>query len=151
MIKYEIKTFFYDISIKIKNAHLVITRAGASTVAELGVIGRPAVFIPYRFAMDDHQTMNANAMVMAGGAWCFNEVELTPLALAVSIKAILNDKEILIAKAAAARSFGTPDAVNRLADLVFTTSGKNIKKTTFATVSVNKTELTRFDEFGEKL
>jgi UDP-N-acetylglucosamine--N-acetylmuramyl-(pentapeptide) pyrophosphoryl-undecaprenol N-acetylglucosamine transferase len=149
--KCEIRIFFNDISSKIKNAHLVVSRAGASTVAELGVVGRPAIFIPYRFAMDDHQTMNANAMVMAGGAWCFNEVELTPLALATSIEAILTDEKLLISKAASARSFGTPDAVNRLADLVFTTGEKNSEKTSFEPFGVDKTEFNRGDRYGEKL
>ena len=57
----------------LQEAHLVIARSGASTVAELAVVGRPAIFIPYPFALDNHQQKNTIDMVNAGGAWCCEE------------------------------------------------------------------------------
>src|SRR6185312_12038107 len=55
----ELSTFFNDVPARLSSCHLAITRSGASTVAELGVAGRPAILVPYPFAMDDHQTSNA--------------------------------------------------------------------------------------------
>ena len=73
----EIASFFDDMPDRMRAAHLVIARSGASTVAELAAAGRPAILIPYAAALDDHQTANAAALVAAGGAWLLPEVNMT--------------------------------------------------------------------------
>ena len=65
----ELSPFFPDVAERLRGAHLVIARAGASTVAELAVAGRPAILVPLPGAIDDHQTANAAALAEAGGAW----------------------------------------------------------------------------------
>jgi UDP-N-acetylglucosamine--N-acetylmuramyl-(pentapeptide) pyrophosphoryl-undecaprenol N-acetylglucosamine transferase len=126
--KSDIKTFFNDISQKIKNSHLVISRSGASTVAELSVIGRPAIFIPYQFAIDNHQKINADAMVKSGGAWSFDESNLQPKALANFLEEILTDYEKLRSAAHASRNFGTPKSSEVLADLISQVTKANISE-----------------------
>lgn len=117
-IKAEIAPFFDDVPDRLAGAHLVIARAGASTVSELGVIGRPAILVPYPHAMDDHQSRNAQAMENAGGGWMMAENDLSAESLAARLEALLAAPETLGQAAAAAHDFGIPDAVDRLADLV---------------------------------
>jgi UDP-N-acetylglucosamine--N-acetylmuramyl-(pentapeptide) pyrophosphoryl-undecaprenol N-acetylglucosamine transferase len=124
--KSDIKTFFYNISEKIKNSHLVISRSGASTIAELSVIGRPAILIPYQFAIDNHQEINADAMVKSGGAWSFDESNLQPKALANFLEGILTDHEKLRSAAHASRNFGTPKSSEALADLISQITKNNV-------------------------
>ena len=126
--KSDIKTFFDDISEKIKNSHLVISRSGASTVAELSVIGRPAILIPYQFAIDNHQKINADAMVKSGGAWSFDESNLQPKTLANFLEEILTDHEKLRSAAHASRNFGTPKSSEVLADLISQITKTNISE-----------------------
>ena len=95
----------------LQEAHLVISRSGASTVAELAVVGRPAIFIPYPFALDNHQQKNTIDMVKAGGAWCCEETNLKPEALANVISRVLTDENIYNTATIAARNCGVPDAV----------------------------------------
>jgi UDP-N-acetylglucosamine--N-acetylmuramyl-(pentapeptide) pyrophosphoryl-undecaprenol N-acetylglucosamine transferase len=99
-------------------AHLVIARAGASTVAELSVAGRPAILIPLPHAIDDHQRANADALVAAGGGWRLDQSGLTPQILADKIEKLLNQPELLTNAAAASGRYGRPDAAERLADMV---------------------------------
>jgi len=117
-IKAETAAFFDDVPDRLVAAHLVIARAGASTVSELGVIGRPAILVPYPHAMDDHQSRNARAMENAGGGWMMAESALTAESLAARLEQLLGEPGQLERAAAAARGFGVPDAVDRLADLV---------------------------------
>ena len=77
-----IATFFDDLPAHMSKSHLVIARAGASTIAEVLTIGRPAVLVPYPHAMDDHQTENARAIDAAGAAWLMPQTAFTPEALA---------------------------------------------------------------------
>ncbi len=114
----EIEPFFADLPQRIAEAHLVIARAGASTVAELACIGRPSLLVPLPTATDDHQTANAQALAAAGGTWLVPEGEFTPADLAARLCALLADPAPLAALAAGAHSFGRPDAGDRLADLV---------------------------------
>lgn len=114
----ETAPFFLDMAARIARASLVISRAGASTVAELAVIGRPAILVPFPAAMDDHQSANAAALAQAGGALCEQERDLTPERLAGHLAALLAAPDRLTAMADAARSVGRPDAATRLADLV---------------------------------
>ena len=121
----EIKTFFDNVPSLLQNSHIVISRSGASTIAELAIAGRPSILIPYRFAMDNHQYENAMALSLAGAAWCIEESTLTPEILAKRLELILEDNQIHAEAAGAAHSFGIPDAAERLADLVEKLSSEN--------------------------
>lgn len=114
----ELAAFFDDVPARLAACHLAITRAGASTVSELNVIGRPAILVPYRHAADDHQTANAMSAVTAGAAKMLAADGFTPAALADTVTALLADGAGLEAMAAAARGLGRADAAARLADLV---------------------------------
>ncbi len=116
----ELAAFFGDMPQRLAAAHLVIARAGASTVAELAAAGRPAILIPFAAALDDHQTANASALVEAGGAWRIAEADATPERLAAEIERILSAPDGLAAAAAAALTAGRPDAAEALADLIQT-------------------------------
>jgi UDP-N-acetylglucosamine--N-acetylmuramyl-(pentapeptide) pyrophosphoryl-undecaprenol N-acetylglucosamine transferase len=113
-----IRAYFEDLPAEIAAAHVVVARAGASTVAELTVAGRPAILIPLPIAADDHQTDNARAMASAGGAILIPQSRLTAEALGQALISWLADPEALAQAAAAARALGRPDAAARLADLV---------------------------------
>ena len=101
----------------------MISRSGASTVAELTAVGRPAILVPYLHAVDDHQTANARAIDEAGAGWLMPQSAFTPEALAARVEALLMRPESLTKAAAAARAAGIPDAARRLADLVGTLAG----------------------------
>jgi UDP-N-acetylglucosamine--N-acetylmuramyl-(pentapeptide) pyrophosphoryl-undecaprenol N-acetylglucosamine transferase len=114
----ELRGFFAEVPERLAAAQLVISRAGAGSIADLTVVGRPAVLIPYAAAADDHQAANAAGLVQAGGAFMIRESELTPEVLAGHIGAILSDPEGAAAMAAASLGQGRPDATERLAGLV---------------------------------
>lgn len=114
----ELMTYIEDMPDKLADAHLIIGRAGASTVAELAAAGRPAILIPFAAATDDHQTANAREMVRAGGARAIKEDDFTPQVLARQIEALAMDPIALNNAAARALSVGRPHAARDLADLV---------------------------------
>jgi UDP-N-acetylglucosamine--N-acetylmuramyl-(pentapeptide) pyrophosphoryl-undecaprenol N-acetylglucosamine transferase len=114
----EISPFFPDVAARLVAAHLVIARAGASTVAELAVVGRPAILVPLPNAIDDHQSANARALVATGGAWVMPQARFTPALLAERLGELLGDPVGLTAAAVAARTQSRADAAARLADLV---------------------------------
>ncbi|MCH2394609.1 undecaprenyldiphospho-muramoylpentapeptide beta-N-acetylglucosaminyltransferase [Oceanibaculum sp.] len=114
----EVASFFSDMPARLARAHLAICRSGASTVAELMVAGRPAVLVPYPHAMDDHQSANAHAVEAAGGAWVMPQDAFCPKAVADRLEMLLSMPQKLNAAALKMREAGTPDAVERLADLV---------------------------------
>jgi UDP-N-acetylglucosamine--N-acetylmuramyl-(pentapeptide) pyrophosphoryl-undecaprenol N-acetylglucosamine transferase len=114
----ELSAFFPDVAARLLAAHLVIARAGASTVAELAVAGRPAILVPLPGAIDDHQSANARALAAAGGAWVMPQPDFTPAALAARLGDLLATPATLAGAAEAARSQARPDAAARLADLV---------------------------------
>jgi UDP-N-acetylglucosamine--N-acetylmuramyl-(pentapeptide) pyrophosphoryl-undecaprenol N-acetylglucosamine transferase len=114
----ELETFFEDLPACLARAGLVICRAGASTVAELTVVGRPAILVPYPHAMDDHQSANAAALTDAGAAWLMRQPEFTPEALTARLSELLADPAPLGRAAVAALTLGRPDAAERLANLV---------------------------------
>ena len=148
-IKFELKTFFHQMPKMLQEAHLVIARSGASTVAELAVVGRPAIFIPYPFALDNHQQKNTIDMVNAGGAWCCEETNLKPEALANVISKVLTDENIYNTAIIAARNCGVPDAVERLANLVLRAASRSSKtKTLSSAMLVNALGLFLFCESG---
>jgi UDP-N-acetylglucosamine--N-acetylmuramyl-(pentapeptide) pyrophosphoryl-undecaprenol N-acetylglucosamine transferase len=114
----DLRGFFDDVPELLAEASLVVSRAGASSIADIAAIGRPAILVPYPHAADDHQAANARGLVEAGGAFMFREDELTPEQLAGTIAAILGDPEGARAMAAASRGAGRPDATEHLAALV---------------------------------
>ena len=114
----ELMTYITDMPAKLAEAHLIIARAGASTIAELTAAGRPAILIPLPSATDDHQTANAREMAKAGGARMIAQSEFTPEALANQIEALAHDPEALANAAARSLSVGRPNAASDLADLV---------------------------------
>jgi UDP-N-acetylglucosamine--N-acetylmuramyl-(pentapeptide) pyrophosphoryl-undecaprenol N-acetylglucosamine transferase len=114
----ELMTYIEDMPDKLADAHLIVGRAGASTVAELAAAGRPAILIPFAAATDDHQTANAREMVKAGGARAIKEDDFTPQVLARQIEALAMDPVALNNAAARALSVGRPHAARDLADLV---------------------------------
>lgn len=114
----ELSPFFDDAPQRMAAAHVVISRAGASTVAELAALGRPAILVPYRFAADDHQAANARAVADAGAGWLMSETDFTPEALAERLAQLFADPAALAACAARAAAFARPDAARALADVV---------------------------------
>jgi UDP-N-acetylglucosamine--N-acetylmuramyl-(pentapeptide) pyrophosphoryl-undecaprenol N-acetylglucosamine transferase len=117
-VRAELASFFTDMPARMAQAQLVIARSGASTLCELAVIGRPALFIPLPSATDDHQTSNADVFAHAGAAWRVAQREFTPQSLAQMLSEIFAQPEELAKRAAATRQFAKPDAASRLADLV---------------------------------
>jgi len=110
--------FFQDVAGRLAAAHLVIARAGASSVAEITVAGRPAIFIPLPNAIDDHQRANADALADIGPARRLDQAGLTPEILAKKVEDLLNRPEDLVKAAQAASSAGRVDAAEKLAELV---------------------------------
>jgi len=117
-IQAETATFFSDVAQRLAVAHLVVSRSGASSTAEIAVIGRPSLLVPYAHAMDDHQTANAQALAHAGGAEVIPQDKFTPERVAMAFNDLLADPAHLADMAAHARSVGRPLAAQALADLV---------------------------------
>lgn len=116
----ELASFFPDVANRLGAAHLVIARAGASTVAELGAAGRPAILVPLPGAIDDHQSANAHALAAAGGALAFAQDRLTPGLLASELATLFSLPHRFVRMAEAARAWGQPDAADKLAELIDT-------------------------------
>jgi UDP-N-acetylglucosamine--N-acetylmuramyl-(pentapeptide) pyrophosphoryl-undecaprenol N-acetylglucosamine transferase len=114
----EVASFFTDVPERLARTQLAICRAGASTVAELAVAGRPAILVPYPFATDDHQSANARAFAAAGAGWVVPQAELTVPLLTQLLVERLADPAGLARAAAAARPFAAADAAERLAAAV---------------------------------
>jgi UDP-N-acetylglucosamine--N-acetylmuramyl-(pentapeptide) pyrophosphoryl-undecaprenol N-acetylglucosamine transferase len=117
-VVFELAPFFSDMAARLAAAHLVIGRAGSSTVCELAVAGRPAILVPLKIALDDDQGQNAAVLADAGAAVVLRETELSTERLAETLAGLLNDPGKLVAMSNAARSMARPDAAERLADLV---------------------------------
>ena len=117
-VVFELAPFFSDMAGRLASAHLVIGRAGSSTVCELAVAGRPAILIPLKIALDDDQGENAAVLANAGAAVVLREGELGAERLAETLAGLLNDPGKLATMAAAARAVARPDAAERLADVV---------------------------------
>ncbi|MBM3506718.1 MAG: undecaprenyldiphospho-muramoylpentapeptide beta-N-acetylglucosaminyltransferase [Alphaproteobacteria bacterium] len=114
----ELAVFFIDVPRRMAAAHLMVCRAGASTVGEIAVAGRPAILVPFPFAADDHQSANARALTDSGAGWTFRQRALTPEILRAQIARLMEAPADLAAAAAAARTLGRPDAARALATLV---------------------------------
>jgi UDP-N-acetylglucosamine--N-acetylmuramyl-(pentapeptide) pyrophosphoryl-undecaprenol N-acetylglucosamine transferase len=114
----EIAPFFTDLPARMADAHLVISRSGATTVAELAAIGRPSILVPLPGALDQDQFANASVLQKAGGAILLIQEAFTPERLAQEIVTLAAAPQRLAAMAQGAKSAGATDAADRLADLV---------------------------------
>jgi UDP-N-acetylglucosamine--N-acetylmuramyl-(pentapeptide) pyrophosphoryl-undecaprenol N-acetylglucosamine transferase len=117
-IRAQVAPFFKTLPEEIAKAHVVIARAGAGTISELTVIGRPGILVPLPHALDNDQLLNARRIEAAEAGWCLEQKSLTTETLTAAIQQLLNDPPLLDRVAAAAKRIGKPDAVVRLADLV---------------------------------
>jgi UDP-N-acetylglucosamine--N-acetylmuramyl-(pentapeptide) pyrophosphoryl-undecaprenol N-acetylglucosamine transferase len=117
-VEAEIAPFFSNMAERLAVAHLMIGRAGASTVCEIAVAGRPAILVPLKIALDDDQGQNARLLAEAGGAVVIREDALTAAGLAQVLESLIGDPARLAKMAAAAHVVGKPDAAEKLADLV---------------------------------
>jgi UDP-N-acetylglucosamine--N-acetylmuramyl-(pentapeptide) pyrophosphoryl-undecaprenol N-acetylglucosamine transferase len=117
-VRAEVASFFGDLPARIVAAHLVVSRSGASTVAELAIIGRPGILVPLPHALDQDQLANARVLERAGGAIVIEQNEFTPDRLASEMSRFASDPGRAGTMAGAAAAAGMPDAADRLANLV---------------------------------
>ena len=117
-INAQVDVFFKDMPDQIAKSHLVMSRAGASTVSELAVIGRPSILVPYPHALDHDQAANAAAVAKAGGAEIVVQKDLTPKMLSEQLVSAMNDPKKLATAAKNAKKTGKPDAAAILADCI---------------------------------
>jgi UDP-N-acetylglucosamine--N-acetylmuramyl-(pentapeptide) pyrophosphoryl-undecaprenol N-acetylglucosamine transferase len=122
-IKVELAPFFADLPARLAASHLVVSRSGAGTVAELGAIGRPSILVPLPGALDQDQFANAGVLVDASGAIRIAQPDFTPDRLAAEISGLAAEPARLTAMAKGARTVGKLDAADRLADLVAKVAG----------------------------
>jgi UDP-N-acetylglucosamine--N-acetylmuramyl-(pentapeptide) pyrophosphoryl-undecaprenol N-acetylglucosamine transferase len=121
-VKAELAPFFTDLPAKLASHHLVVSRSGAGTVAELGAVGRPSILVPLPGSIDQDQFANAGVLAQAGGGLRIPQAEFTSDRLAAEISALAEPSK-LIAMATAARTVGRLDAAQRMADLVMKVAG----------------------------
>jgi UDP-N-acetylglucosamine--N-acetylmuramyl-(pentapeptide) pyrophosphoryl-undecaprenol N-acetylglucosamine transferase len=111
-----VQAFFTDMAVQYRRADLLVCRAGATTVAEITALGKPAVFVPFPFAADDHQRLNARRLVEAGAAELIDEQQLTGALLSARIGFYASHPEVLEGMAEQATRLGKPDAAQRMVD-----------------------------------
>lgn len=116
-LAFELQPFFMDMPKRIAECHLVFCRSGASTIAELGVVGRPAVMVPLPHALDNDQLRNAESFAAAGAGWVKPQADLNAPDFAAFLGGLIRSPDQLKAAAEAALSHGKPDAAQRLADV----------------------------------
>jgi len=121
----DLKGFFDDMPERLAAAHLVIGRAGASTVAELAAAGRPGLMVPYPSATDDHQTVNAQRLAEAGGGWVMPQSAFTAAHLAERLESLFVHPALLARASRCARAYARDDAAAQLADMVCNLSGND--------------------------
>jgi UDP-N-acetylglucosamine--N-acetylmuramyl-(pentapeptide) pyrophosphoryl-undecaprenol N-acetylglucosamine transferase len=119
----EVAPFFSDLPARMAASHLIVSRSGASTVAELAAIGRPSILVPLPHALDQDQKANAGVLMQAGGALRLDQSEFTPDRLATEIAALAAEPAKLTNMATAAKTAGAIDAADRLADVVMKVAG----------------------------
>jgi UDP-N-acetylglucosamine--N-acetylmuramyl-(pentapeptide) pyrophosphoryl-undecaprenol N-acetylglucosamine transferase len=122
-INAELAPFFSDLPARLASTHLIVSRSGAGTVAELAAIGRPSILVPLPGSIDQDQFANAGVLAQAGGGLRIPQADFTPDRLAAEISALAAEPARLAAMAAAARTVGRLDAAERLADLVLKVAG----------------------------
>lgn len=132
----EVVPFIDDVRAALAEADLVIERAGASSCAELCAVGRPAILVPYPYAADDHQRMNAVSLARAGAAICIVQAEATVARLEAELAQLLGDPARLGSMAEAAAERGRPEAATEVArDLLALADGRRAKRFSGGTVS----------------
>jgi UDP-N-acetylglucosamine--N-acetylmuramyl-(pentapeptide) pyrophosphoryl-undecaprenol N-acetylglucosamine transferase len=114
----EVLAFMQDMPARFAQADLLICRSGASTVAEVAAAGKPAIFVPFPQAADDHQRRNAEAFVSRGAAAMIPQSELTPQRLADEVAALLNHPERLLAMGANARALAREHALDEIVEMI---------------------------------
>lgn len=122
-IRADVQPFFTDVPARLSEAQLVISRAGAGSVADISVIGRPSILIPYPYATEDHQSANARGLVDAQAAILIPESQLDVPTLSAQIAAVLDNPQGAVQMANAALAQGIPDATQRLVDMVHDLTG----------------------------
>lgn len=120
----EVAPFFKDLPRRIADAHLVVARSGASTVSEIAAIGRPAILVPFPFALDADQAANAAELARTGAVVVVEQKDFTAGRLTSLLREALASPEDLTKRAQAAKSAGVPDAAERLADEVVRLAAK---------------------------
>lgn len=131
-VEADLSPFFKDVPERMAKAHIVISRAGGGSVAELTAVGRPAILVPFTGGHAGEQTANARALAQAGGAWLIPEESFTPEALAVRLEALFSMPATLAKAAAASRAWGTVSAADALADCLYETAGLSSPKSRMA-------------------
>ena len=122
-INAELAPFFTDLPARLASNHLVVSRSGAGTVAELAAIGRPSILVPLPGSIDQDQFANAGVLALAGGGLRIPQADFTADRLAAEISALAAEPARLAAMATAARTVGRLDAAERMADLVMKVAG----------------------------
>ena len=117
-VRHDLRAFFDDMPERLAAAHLVICRAGASTVTELAAAGRPGLLVPYPTATDDHQTANAQRLAEAGGGWLIPQEALSASYLAERLTSLLSNPGLLAKASSCARAAARDNAAQVLADIV---------------------------------
>ncbi|GLQ53484.1 undecaprenyldiphospho-muramoylpentapeptide beta-N-acetylglucosaminyltransferase [Devosia nitrariae] len=123
-VNVELTPFIADLPERLAGAHLVISRAGALTIADLAVVGRPAILVPLPGSLDADQKTNATVVEAAGGGWIAEQATLSPQSLGTRLATLLSDPQTLARAAAASLSLGQPLAVEKLADLAERLAGQ---------------------------
>ncbi|KKB12962.1 UDP-diphospho-muramoylpentapeptide beta-N-acetylglucosaminyltransferase [Devosia geojensis] len=123
-VNVELAPFFADLPDRLAGTHLVISRSGASTIADLTAIGRPAILVPLPGSLDADQKNNALVVEAAGGGWIAEQATLSPQSLGTRLATLLSDPATLQNAAAAARTLGQPRSVEKLADLAERLAGQ---------------------------
>jgi UDP-N-acetylglucosamine--N-acetylmuramyl-(pentapeptide) pyrophosphoryl-undecaprenol N-acetylglucosamine transferase len=134
-IEADVQPFFKELPSRIAESHLVIARSGASTVAELAVIGRPSLLVPLPGSLDQDQAANAASLAEIGAATVIPQQEFTPERVRSELLARLSDPEGLTKAAEAAKSAGIPDAAERLAAIVIAAARITLRRAATAEVS----------------
>jgi UDP-N-acetylglucosamine--N-acetylmuramyl-(pentapeptide) pyrophosphoryl-undecaprenol N-acetylglucosamine transferase len=118
LITADVQTFFDDVPRRMADAQLVISRSGASTVADVSIVGRPAIWVPYAGAIRNEQEANARQLVEAGAAEIMHEADFEVAPLTKRLTALLSDGPAMMQMAHAALACGVPDATTRLVQMV---------------------------------
>jgi UDP-N-acetylglucosamine--N-acetylmuramyl-(pentapeptide) pyrophosphoryl-undecaprenol N-acetylglucosamine transferase len=116
--------FLDPMAVEMRAADIVVSRAGATTLAELAAAGTPAILVPFPQAADDHQRKNAEVLVAAGGALLIDQRDLTGERLARELSTLLRDRDRLTAMSRAMRRLAKPDAAAQIAERVFALAGR---------------------------
>ena len=124
-VEAEVAAFFTDMASVYSQADCCLSRAGATTLAELAIVGLPVILVPYPYAADNHQERNGNYYVQGGGAWMFRQGELTSKALAGHILSLSRDAARLWAMGKAMRGLARPQAAEAIVDICLKVAGWN--------------------------